>query len=114
VKHYWLMIASCAMAGCVFTGSEPLPKIARDLPSVVAAARPAFDRRVKSRFPLGSQESALLNELRIEGFTITSTNPASAALTVHHLACNLRYSIRWRAENRKITSVAGDYDPSCL
>ena len=114
MKRYWLVIAPCALAACIAGCSEPAPKIGRDLPSLIADAKPAFDRQVKNRFPIGSEERLLLNELRIEGFTITSTNPATAAFTARQLTCNLHYSIQWSADNKMITSIAGDYAASCL
>jgi hypothetical protein len=114
MKHYWLMIALCAVAGCVSAGSEPAPKLGKNLPSSIAEARPAFDRQVKTRFPIGSEERVLLNELRIEGFTIISTNPAIASFTAHQLGCNLHYFVQWSAENRKIACIGGDYGASCL
>lgn len=105
---------------CVSACSEEPPRIGRDLPSAFADARPIFDKRVKEHFPIGSDETTLLSELRTERFKIdTGTTPASpygasAAFTAHQLVCKKTWAIFWNTSSGKITAIAGDYGASCL
>jgi hypothetical protein len=104
-------VAACA---------EPPPRIGRDLPSAFAEARPAFDKRVKEHFPIGSNEDSLLSELRQESFKIDSTNvspdqhSAAATFTAHQIVCKSMWVIRWTSDRGKIAAIAGDYGASCL
>ena len=96
------------------------PPIGRGLPAASAEARPVFDKRVKERFPVGSDEGSLLAELNREAFTVTAARDPmrryrfSATYEVHHLACNLSWTIWWNAEKSTITDIAGDYGATCL
>jgi hypothetical protein len=96
------------------------PPIGRGLPSAFADARPVFDKRVRERFPVGTDAGQLLAELHREAFTITETsNPQnryrfSATYEAHQLVCNLSWTISWNAEKSMITDIAGGYGATCL
>jgi hypothetical protein len=108
------------IAICITACSDEPPRIGRDLPSAFADARPAFDERVKRHFPLGSDETTLITELRAERFKVDTTmapvSPygASAEFTAHQLACNKTWAIYWNTSSGKITAIAGDFGASCL
>jgi hypothetical protein len=105
---------------CVAACANAPPPIARNLPSVFAAAQPVFNQRVKERFPVGSHEQTLLAELRREGFTLSPKNVAptpsksEAVYTVHRVACRRDWRILWSANDGKITAISGRYGAACL
>ena len=111
-----VVLTALTLSACA---SSP-PPIGRGLPAAFAAARPVFDKRVKERFPVGSDEGSLLAELDREAFTVTAAKDPtkryrfSATYEVHQLACNLSWTIWWNAEKSTITDIAGDYGATCL
>jgi len=72
---------------------------------------PAWDQRVRERFPVGSNESALLAELHRERFVIDATR---ASYRSSDIACTWTWRVSWAAENDRITQIAGDYQGVCL
>jgi hypothetical protein len=114
-------IAFVALAALSFTAcADSPPPIGRELPAVFAEARPVFDKRVRQRFPVGSEEAKLLAELHSEAFTLKeASDPStryrySATYTAHKLVCNLSWTVSWNSEKGKITDIAGDYGATCL
>jgi len=114
-------ITLAALTGlCASACADSPPPIGRGLPAAFADARPVFDKRVKERFPIGSEEEKLLAELHREAFTIAEAgNPSSryrfsATYEAHQLVCNLSWTISWNAERSRITDIAGDYGATCL
>jgi hypothetical protein len=93
------------------------PPIARNLPAGDRST--SFDKRVKERFPVGSDEEKMLAELRHEAFTIariTTDSPRyqfAATYEAHDLRCKLHWTVYWSTESAKITSIAGDYSSIC-
>jgi hypothetical protein len=81
---------------------------------------PHFDERVRQRFPVGSDESQLEAELRSEQFSIAEIHdPAnryrmSAVHEVNGVACREDWTIRWIAEEGKITGIEGRIRDICL
>jgi hypothetical protein len=94
------------------------PLIARNLPAG-ADRGVSFDKRVKERFPVGSDEEKMLTELRHEAFTIaqiTTDSPRyqfAATYEAHDLACRLIWTVYWSSGNSRITNIAGDYSSIC-
>lgn len=68
--------ATLSLTAC----AELAPLIGRGLPPALAEARPAFDQRVKERFPIGSDEAAMRAELRREGFAFRSVSEIHARM----------------------------------
>src|SRR5215470_14150116 len=103
-----VMIGITATSVCACVGNPP--RIARGLPENYAQARPAFDQRVKERFPIGSTEAALVAELRRERFQIReTTQPRSATRDVGQLVCRRTYVVDWSASDGKIAGISGNY-----
>lgn len=105
--------------------SDRTPPIARDLPPNTKEAKSAFDQRVKSRFPVGSDEGKLLAELRLEQFEITKIEVAQDAAsqpykrfsaTAHTLTfpCRRTWLILWYPVGGVILDIVGVYDEICL
>jgi hypothetical protein len=74
IMHRYLLLAAFTSV-CIFGCTEPPPPIARDLPPVTFPDR-VFGQRVKSQFPVGSDERNLVVELRrIQGATFVGGWP---------------------------------------
>jgi hypothetical protein len=104
------ILAAMAVGACVQTP----PPIGRGLPDAAA-----FDKRVKARFPVASDESALRAEAKREGFKIETVSRAPdyqfvASRSVSSIPCRSTWTIWWNAQAGKIMSIAGDYRLSCL
>jgi hypothetical protein len=112
MRRYVLLAAftSVCICGC----TEPPPPIARDLPPGTSPDT-AFDQRVKSQFPVGSDESNLVAELRRESFKVTySSSHSSATRDIEGLPCRRIWTISWSAQTGKITDVTGNFREICL
>jgi len=118
MRHH-IVLAALTALGLSACAASP-PPIGRELPAVFADARPVFDKRVKERFPVGSDEGNLLAELRREAFTVREASDPlkhfrySATYEAHQLACNVSWTIWWNAEKSKIIDIVGDYGATCL
>ena len=97
-----LIVAACA---------DSPPPIGKALPKLMTEAKPAFDKRVKERFPVGSNESAFLAEMGRENFTVT---PGSAVRDISGFPCRRTWAISWSAKDGKIIAIESDYDQTCL
>src|SRR5687767_8569956 len=60
----------------VVLSCRPVPSLLEDLPETIESANAEFDRRVRERFPIGSSEIMLINELARRGWAVT-TGPNS-------------------------------------
>ena len=92
------------------------PPLARGLPLSFGPTQ-YFDARLKKRFPIGSDASKLMSELRIEGFEINGGREPyqfSARYEVHDLACRESWAVYWAAEQGKIATIGGDSRQTCL
>jgi hypothetical protein len=114
----WLMLVpiTLGVSGC----AASQPQIGRNLPSAFHDANVAFDERVKERFPIGSSESALLAELKHEGFKVSESTTEAAAFNFFALydapgfPCRLFWKVLWTSADAKITAIAGRYSGVCL
>jgi hypothetical protein len=107
-------LLSLALAGC----SVSPPRIGEDLHGPIAAIQSEFDRRVKTRFPVGSDETLLRHELERERFVIMRDQDApfsfSARYTSGGIACRVDWVIRWSIYAEKIADAAGQWGQTCL
>lgn len=99
-----LLLAACS-------GSEP--PIGRGLP-MTFGYKPAFEQRLRERFPVGSDESRLIAELRSEKFTLgeiqdPSSRYRNSALyeASHGFACKGEWQIYWTASKGIINEIGG-------
>jgi hypothetical protein len=111
----WICMFLFIVAGC----SRP-PPIGRDLPTDYGGTNPAFDERLKARYPIGSSLATLRGELRKEGFTIinhdfTNGYQESAVVEISDFACKTSWSVYWSANGaEEITALKGQYRTVCL
>uniref|UniRef100_UPI0035CA4EA2 hypothetical protein n=1 Tax=uncultured Sphingomonas sp. TaxID=158754 RepID=UPI0035CA4EA2 len=80
-----------------------------------------FDRRLKSRFPLGSSEVAITTELRKEGFirddwTLSVAAEHEAIRQENSWPCNQAAHVYWRADaSGVLKNIRGLYrEEGCL
>ena len=82
-----------------------------------------FNRRVQQRFPVGSPEQAMTDELRREGFVredwayqVRNSQGAVAIRYEPNFVCNQGAIVSWRADPEgHITSIHGEYrEMRCL
>jgi hypothetical protein len=106
-----LLLSACA---------DSPPKIGRDLPSTYPGVSAAFDKRVKEEFPVGSDESLMLNKLRKGGFRIHLNYPipsryaSRASFNQRQIVCNVTWEVQWSAESGKIAAIEGSRGQQCL
>jgi hypothetical protein len=89
-----------------------LPEIARNLPRSFAEGKVEFNRRVQHDFPVGISEPDLTARLSAAGFRV---NENGAFLHRSRFPCELRWQVRWKTYDAKVTEVVGDYgEAGCL
>jgi hypothetical protein len=108
-------LAIVSLSGCYVT----VPPIAHGGPKNVELVTPYFDDRVRQRFPVGSDEDKLRAELHRESFRISTTNDPRVGY--HYLAtyqesgaCKVTWTVRWNADQGKITNTTAAYTQTCL
>jgi len=97
--------------------SDRAPPLGRGLPETFGPTAPYFDTRLKERFPVGSDATRLLTELRNEGFAVKGDrepNQFSARYQAHGLVCKKSWTVYWTAEQGKIAAISGSHNQACL
>jgi hypothetical protein len=74
-------------------------------------ASAAFDARVRSLHPPGSEAAALAEALREEGFAL---GEGEARLERPGFLCELEWTVRWTEEGGRIARVEGAHSGVCL
>jgi hypothetical protein len=108
-------LATVSLSGCSLT----VPPVARGGPKNIDLVTPYFDAQVKQRFPVGSGEERLRGELRRESFRISETNDPSVgyqyvAIYKENGICRVSWTVRWNADQGKITNTTAVYTQTCL
>ena len=84
------------------------PEIGRGLPSEYAAATEAFDRRIKQRFPPGTNEKSLVRALEVQGFTVIKHGGWSEAnFSKNYLLFETIWSVRWKESDSSVREIEG-------
>jgi hypothetical protein len=99
-----------------FLNKNPLPQILTSLPTQIDQQSAAFNQRIVTRFPAGSSETNLTNELQKEGFAVKTPNGDSHSATYTHYG-NLFLdpfrrdaSVTWKTDSHGIiTTISGTY-----
>ena len=110
----------CVITGCV--SEDRTPRLGQSLPYAMDQIEPAFDQRLKSMFPVGSDENALRAELTKEGFQIKTLGGDSAENPLRYrgefdlpgLVCRKDWVVLWDADAGKIRSIHGRFYSACL
>ncbi len=111
-----LFVMIAGYAWCASSDSQPsLPTLAAGLPESVDEAKKTFEQRVVDKFPLGSSELQMADELLNEGFEIKVRDDQThiAAFEEAKAPCKQHWVISWKAVNDKIVSVNGEYSFDC-
>ena len=108
-------LATVSLSGCYST----VPTIAQGGPKNVELVTPYFDGQVKQRFPAGSDEKELRAELHRESFRISETNDLHVgyqyiATYQENGVCKVSWTVRWNADQGKITNTTATYAQTCL
>jgi hypothetical protein len=113
-KIIFVLLMASALSACV--GSPPA--MGSHLPGSFSVASDAFDQRVKTRFPVGSDERALRAALAGEKFVISRDrdSPFSFSANYHanELVCAADWVIRWSVFEGMIAAIGGSYKEICL
>ena len=115
VAFLCVVLAIAAFVGYVYwslsrTYPNPLPPLVQSF----SMTNNEFNQRIYERFPLGSSESALMQELRGEGFKETTQHPVPEFRAMQLLGskfpCKLRWLVLWKADRSgNITDRLGMY-----
>jgi hypothetical protein len=115
-----LLVASFGARLWLFERAAPVPPLLQDLgDSHREESQKAFIARLRERFPPGSKESALLAELREEGFALRSDAPPPKREAAFDRRggfadpCRRGANVQWRAENDRIAEISGGYYTYC-
>jgi hypothetical protein len=94
---------------------RPLPALADGLSPAATIARQEFADRVRTRFPIGSAERALMLELWFEGFQHPGdASKQWASLDRHGPPCARNWTVTWATDDSgHLTAIDGTYIPSC-
>ena len=103
----------------VLTGCTTAPpRIGEGLHGPVREVQAEFDRRVKARFPIGSDETALRGELVREKFVITRDRESpfrfSAVYQSGGIACVIHWRVEWSVFDGRIAAIDGNWGQICL
>jgi len=98
------------------TPSGALPPLARNLPADIRMADHVFKQRLHDRFPIGTSNQAVVEELSTEGFRTENGRggwrSASLKRSIH--PCDIVWSVRWHLDAAdKITATDGAYGLNC-
>lgn len=105
------LIATTFVTACgVSNGAAQIPEIARDLPATYAEGEQVFDERLKARFPVGTPESTIVQELERQGFTVhDGQHGRFATFMEKKLIVSNVWNIGWDVENGTISKIWGVY-----
>jgi len=115
LRMFGLALATL-LVGC----SNSEPPIGRGLP-ITFGFTPAFEQRVRERFPVGSDERQLITELNNENFTLGRVSDPSSRYrnsaqyeTSAGLFCKDEWQIYWSAPQGLILEIGGVNREICL
>ena len=122
-RIFWLGL-TIAIIGASFIlgrgsgGVRTLPDMVATLPGEEAQFSHEFNERIRARFPIGSEEDALIDYLVSQKFAPDwrRRDAANASILVlNGLICQKVIRVNWRAEpSGALTSVSGAYESRCL
>jgi hypothetical protein len=104
MQRRYLLGLPVLLAAC--QASEP--EIGRALPSEYAAANQEFDRRVKLRYPEGTIENSVVEDLKRQGFVVKShAGWKEANFTKNYFVIENVWSVRWKASDSRVQEITG-------
>jgi hypothetical protein len=116
LKHYGILgiLTVVLLSAC----TDSPPAMGSHLPGSFSEASDAFDERVKGRFPVGSDETALRAELAREKFVVSADKDSPSGFVARYhadeLVCGTSWVIRWSVAEAKVATIGGSYREVCL
>jgi hypothetical protein len=113
-RSRWNLMVTLIGAWLLFACTNPEPQLAQGLPQSFGPSSD-FDRRIKSRFPIDSDESALSLELRRERFTMREATSLEAPYAFaasydrREFPCRQTWTVLWNSKVGKISAIVGRY-----
>jgi len=117
-------VVGAAMSALLFGLAAPNlanclePSLMQGLPDDVPSGERVFDFRLKQRFPDGSPEAGLIQELHRQGFRPRYGDDSS--MHVYHrtrmasLLCEREWIVTWApTSDGRIRGIAGSFDVTC-
>ena len=115
-----IVVAMALMGGSWLLNPGPAktrPPLVSDLPAKIDEITPAFAERIKARFPIGSDEAALIQQLKAEAFQpewILPNHVREAAFIESSLICRNEWHVFWNADqDGKITMINASFGAVC-
>ncbi|THD49309.1 MAG: hypothetical protein E7774_01320 [Bradyrhizobium sp.] len=112
-----VLLGAGFVGGRMTAGVKTLPPLAATLPGDETDFSRELDDRVQERFPVGSDDKALIAELAAERFVpeFRHGNDANASVFVWTgLLCTKIVRVTWRADSSGVlTQVKGSYESKC-
>lgn len=109
--------AILALAAFIYTSCSP-PPIGVNLPFYGEGGDLEFNSRIQTRFPVGSLERDLVNELRREGFKPGEGDSSNEHVWTYQVArfpCEIIWNVVWASDSTEhLTLTKGMYGSSCL
>jgi hypothetical protein len=115
--------AISVVSNLIYIAVRPTPQVAltANLSGAWDTVSAEFDRRIKSRFPVGSAEAEMGNELRREGFsredwTSSVSSEHEAVRREDNWVCRQAAHVYWHADaDGHVTAIEGRYrEEGCL
>ncbi len=110
ISAFSLLAAAFVTACGMPSGRAQIPEIAQGLPSNYAEGEQVFNSRLEARFPVGTAEDALVEELKLQGFSIKDGSSGRFATFVEkNLIVSNVWNVGWEVENGTISKIWGVY-----
>lgn len=110
-----LFLSLVALAGMAWLDNWflPYPPLIKDIKGNITAMNQEFSRRLNEKFPSGTQEGILVQELTSEGFAFEP--PARAVFVDRQLVCHFVWTVLWDTNSdTKLSHIEGTFQPACL
>ena len=110
ISAFSLLAAAFVTACGVPSGRAQIPEIAQGLPPNYAEGEQVFNARLEDRFPVGTAEGALVEELKRQGFSIKDGSSGRFATFIEkNLIVSNVWNVGWEVENGTISKIWGVY-----
>ncbi len=97
---------------------QKTPSMARNLPSNYLVAQTEFKERVNDAFPIGINNTVIVESLSKQGFSLDTSNVTSekvASFSISGFICRDDWIIHWTVdENDTLSTIRAQYYLTCL
>lgn len=110
ISAFSLLAAAFVTACGLPIGRAQIPEIAQGLPPNYAEGEQVFNARLEDRFPVGTAEGALVEELKRQGFSIKDGSSGQFATFIEkNMIVSNVWNVGWEVENGTISKIWGIY-----